>query len=67
MTNKCKEFWCEGKSDNCKLGRCKLKTKYCKIVCCTARWKTNYPHGKKSKGITKFFPNHKKKCKYFRN
>ena len=34
---------------------------------CGARWRINYPFGKKNKGIKIYIIKHKKDCKYNKN
>jgi hypothetical protein len=35
-----------------------------KYVCCDAKWRTNYPFGRKSKGRTTMVREHRKGCTY---
>jgi len=34
---------------------------------CGAKWRINWPHGKRSKSITTFLVKHRHKCKYSGN
>jgi hypothetical protein len=38
------------------------KCKYCR-----AKWRINYPHGRKSKRVVSFIINHEKGCKYLKH